>query len=173
MTQNKQAYQAGYHEAARIITELAPQYIHAENANGRTPVEIATACYLLHIYQNPPPPPGGYSRYSHQSVVNASLMEFHPENKGQKKKPLVSLGGFGGFGASGGFSAPGDGGVGANLDQVAVVATYNLAVSAGKSAPGKRKLVSLADANELAKRITGGTGCNAIPFNGGDILSLW
>lgn len=102
--------------------------------------------------------------------MSTDLSFFYPENKARKERPLVSLGGFGGFG---GLRASGGGRVGAVLDQVAIVATYNLAVSVGKSTPGKRKLVSLADANELAKRITGGTGQSVGSFDGGDILSLW
>lgn len=101
--------------------------------------------------------------------MHASLSGFYPENEGLKKQPLVPPGGLWGL------SPPGGGEIGAVLDQVAVVETYNLAVSAGEIAPGKRKLVSLADANELAKRITGGmgTGQSVVSFCGGDILGLW
>lgn len=63
--------------------------------------------------------------------------------------------------------------VGVVWDPTAVEATYHLAVSAEKSVPGKRKLVSLAKANELAKRLTSGTAHHVSEFNGGDILSLW
>lgn len=63
--------------------------------------------------------------------------------------------------------------VGAVWDRTAVEATYHLAVSREKSVPGKRNLVSLADANELSKRITSGVGQHVPYFDGGDILSLW
>lgn len=50
---------------------------------------------------------------------------------------------------------------------------YHAAVRAQEKYPGKRKLVSLADANELAKRITSGANNQPVEFDGGDILSLW
>lgn len=172
MMQNKQAYQAGHYNAARIITDMAPQYIHTENANGRTPVEIATSRYLLHICESPPPAPGGYSRPVHQSVVSALLSEFYPEHEDMKKKELVVLGDRGDqmeLDAPEGQEEE----VGVVWDRMAVEATYHLAVSVEKSVPGKRKLVNLAEANELAKRLTSGKGQRVPEFNGGDILSLW
>lgn len=171
MMQNEQAYQTGHHNAARIITNMAPQYIHTENANGRTPVEIATSRYLLHICENPPPAPGGYSRPVHQSVVSAPLSQPYREHKIMKKKALV----LGDRGDQMELDAPEgqEEEVGVVWDCMAVEATYHLAVSVERSVPGKRKLVNLAEANELAKRLTSGKGQYVPEFNGGDILSLW
>lgn len=150
---------------------MAPQYIHTENANGRTPVEIATSRYLLNICQSPPTPPGGYSRSVHQSVVSAPLSNFYPEEEGGKKQ-VVML-------EDCGDKMELDGQEGADDDVVtewdltAVEDMYHFAVTAEKRFPEKRKLVSLADANQLAKRITSSVGQPIAEFDGGDILSLW
>lgn len=176
---NKQVYQTGQDGAARIITQLAPQYIHTENANGRTPVEIATSRYVLSICENPPPPPGNRSRTTHPSVVTKPLQEFRPENVHQQqereKEKTVQLTVLEdrGDGMELDGSDENDDGVTWEWDESSVVDTYHFAIAVERKFPAKRKLVSLAEANELAKRITRGGNSQDMVFSGGDILALW
>lgn len=154
---------------------MAPQYIHTENANGRTPVEIATSRYLQDVRENPPLPPSGYMPQSYQTAEDALSFKFHLEEDHEKKKQIALL-------EDRGDQMEVDGQEEAEedhendpvvgYDSTAVEDMYHFAVAAERSFSGKRKLVSLAEANELAKRITSGAG-QAVEFDGGDILSLW
>lgn len=166
----------GYDGTARIITEMAPQYLHTENANGRTPVEIATSRYLSDIGANPPSPPFCQGRISYTGVVDRYISGFYPPE--EKKVTLIE--------DSAKMEADGEGmeiddekeeepedGVTWESDLPSVGDMYLVAIEAEKKYPGKRKLVSLADANELAKRITNRASTQTVEFDGGDILSLW
>lgn len=110
----------------------------------------------------------------HQSVLSMPLSEFYPKEDGEEKQQIVLL-------EDRGDEMEVDGWEGAEEDEndhaaicdpTAVEDMYHFAVTVERSFPEKRKLVSLADANELAKRITRGTD-QIIEFDGGDILSLW
>lgn len=168
---------------------MAPQYLHYENANGRTPMEIATSQYLLDIASHPQKP--AY-RLHHESVVDQQLFKFYPEEETPEKTISTIRLPFRSDGSTqldGSAQESGDmmdvdeeeteeekpkDNVTHTIDWQDIKDTYRFAVKAVEKFPGKRKLVSLLDANELAKRITGKK--NVVPiteFNGGDILCLW
>ncbi|RPB14615.1 ankyrin [Morchella conica CCBAS932] len=166
------AYQCGLPGVLSIFTEMAPQYTRYENANGRTPMEIATSLFLSDVYCNPPEGLP-YSWQLRWTAVDRQIYEFYPPTKQDSSTPESpkSMD----INQMDEEEEPKDG-VTWKVDTTDLVKTYELGVSYLEKYPGKRKLISLNDANELAKRVaTMKTKKNEEEdeFDGGDILSFW
>ncbi|KAI5840776.1 hypothetical protein DFP73DRAFT_557829 [Morchella snyderi] len=164
------AYQRTLPGVLTIFTEMAPQYTRYENANGRTPMDIATSLFFSDVYCNPPqglPYPAmpssaiekGLYQFDAPVVRNVSTPDTPKSMDDQTDEEPTD-------------------GVTWQIDQGDLVKTYELGVFYLEKYLGKRKLISLNDANELAKRVAsmrtakqnnGGED----EFDGGDILHFW
>jgi hypothetical protein len=153
---------------------MAPQYTRYENANGRTPMEIAASLFLSDVYCNPPQGLP-YNSRARSTAVDKQIYEFYPP-AGQDLSTPDSPKSMD-VDQTDEEEEPKDG-VTWKVDTEDLVKTYELGVSYLEKYPGKRKLISLNDANELAKRVaTMKTNIQKNKeedeFDGGDIISFW
>lgn len=135
-------------------------------------MEIATSLFLSDVYCNPPEGLP-YSWQLRWTAVDRQIYEFYPPTKqdSSTSESPKSMD----INQMDEEEEPKDG-VTWKVDTTDLVKTYELGVSYLEKYPGKRKLISLNDANELAKRVaTMKTKKNEEEdeFDGGDILSFW
>lgn len=122
--------------SARLLLEFKPEHINAENASGRTPLEIAMSNYLTKISQSPQT----LNFRGHQ----ASGILYQPSD-------FLAPGGFAAKTAGGGEMANEKEG----WDTSDVNSAFELACKAAKEAGCSRALVSLHEARSLVQRLQG------------------
>ncbi|PWW71736.1 ankyrin [Tuber magnatum] len=119
---------------ARLLLALKPEHINAENASGRTPLEIATSNYLTKISQNPQ----ALTIWGcHRSAIDPQLFGF------------ATIRGHTVEAAEGGGAAEKE------WDALDVDGAFKFACKAAKEAGCGRTLVSLHEARSLVQRLQG------------------
>lgn len=142
----QKVYQHSVYEAAKVITEINPLALFYENANGRTPLEISRSIYLkdvsskqFTVNRNIAQNCGGNMAYD-KNISAFPDTELAEREKSEKAKRIES----------------GEEEETASSNENKKTYKYALEVVEGlkaKEVPIKRKLVSLADANSLARRL--------------------
>lgn len=129
------AIKQGLSSITSFLLSLNPSLLHRENATGRTPLEMARDLYLTSTVQDPPNVFSTYdynpNQADHRSVVQQPASSFIPA----KPRPEESK---------------------KRTYEICMEADRNL-IDQGYEGYGKRKrrLVSLFEANEVAKRLSG------------------
>ncbi|KIV92055.1 hypothetical protein PV10_06528 [Exophiala mesophila] len=122
------AVRANNVELVEFLVEYRPGLLHWENGTGMTPIDVASTAYLRSFIENPPQ----LSEREQWSVKDTTAKDF--VNVTDISVPTA------------GASYPA-------VDTTAEWKMQHLIVSLQQKYPAKRKLVSLYDANEVAKRL--------------------
>jgi hypothetical protein len=115
--------------ASHLIT-IRPDFLHRENTTGRTPLEVASDSYLQERVKNGPSIAAAYSYYQalNDNSGTANLASKPPKDFLQKEE----------------------------IDELSSKKrTYEICLEAAERNPAKRRLVTLFEANEVAKRLVG------------------
>ena len=135
------AVKQGLSSITAFLLSLNPALLHRENATGRTPLEMARDLYLTSTVQDPPnvfssyrynPNHDDYTSLVHQPAVSFVPVKSQPEES-KKRTYEVCL----------------------EIDESLVEEGYE------GTAKRKRRLVSLFEANEVAKRLAGNKSSGA------------
>ncbi|KAL7276030.1 hypothetical protein RUND412_000999 [Rhizina undulata] len=124
-------FQKGLYKIAKIVLDMFPDMLFKENAVGRTPIEIITDQYLINISSNPPLVV--WNENVHGSAVSEPLVVDKPVEHFREKETENE---------ESEFEIP-------SIDKMRAFALK----LASEAISEKRQLVSLLDANELAKRV--------------------
>lgn len=124
-------------DLVKFIVDYRPELLYQENATGMTPEEVVSTAYLRSRIANPPEP----STRDSWSIKDRPANEFVAKNKDDVEEDYIldddDSHDHNGFGRS----------------AVSPRRMYQLINALVKKYPGTRKLVSLHDANEVAKRL--------------------
>ena len=180
MTDKKQAIKQGLSTLTSFLLTLNPSLLYRENATGRTPLEMSLDIFIASQVENPLPISSGsrnniyyyHNQTDHDSIINKSPSFFAKKKKGDDEEEKED----------------------------SKKRTWEICASFDKEmvengGERKRRLVSLFEANEVAKRVASlkreragygggggyGYGGNQIVVNGGlidgegktDVVSEW
>lgn len=148
----------------QVLLDFNPQQIYRENAVGRTPAELAHDGLITHVFSRPNRPE--VHRGEHvSSIVNKSTDAYCNEALFKDKVADQLKTNIAGLGLSGDYSAKdlalilpamgiGEGKLEKNLDTGKLKqVTWDLMATAMEKHVGKRRLVSLNEANDVARRL--------------------
>jgi hypothetical protein len=159
-----QAVKQGLSSITSFLLSLNPSLLYRENATGRTPLEMSREIYIASCVGEPPKISSGYGQYypgrhDYSSIINQAASTFvvpkAPKPEETKKRTWEIC---------------------ASVDKEML--------EEGGEGKRKRRLVSLFEANEVAKRVTGmkrNRGGRQLVINGGlidgelkpDIVTKW
>ncbi|KAH7360980.1 ankyrin repeat-containing domain protein [Rhexocercosporidium sp. MPI-PUGE-AT-0058] len=159
------AIKQGMSQLTSFFLSLNPSLLYRENATGRTPLEMSRDIYIASQVENPIPISNSNSMHyyhgqtDYNAIINKSPSSFavkEPEPEESKKRTW----------------------------EICASVDAEIAETGNKDGMRKRRLVSLFEANEVAKRVTNlkrGYGGRQIVVNGGlidgegkmDVVSEW
>ncbi|KAL7272073.1 hypothetical protein RUND412_005133 [Rhizina undulata] len=125
-------FQRGFSKVAKIVLDVFPDMLFKENAVGRTPIEIITDQYLIHVSSNPLLVVLAENEYG--SAVDEPLVVDKPLEDFREKETENEESDF-------------------EFSSIEKMHAFALK-SASEAISRKRQLVGLLDASELAKRVT-------------------
>ncbi|XRM43420.1 hypothetical protein ABZX51_006597 [Aspergillus tubingensis] len=148
-TGNTPVHEAVKHQCPRIfeaMIESRPDLLHRENATGSTPLELATDNWVSEATSNPPQILSDRGQYEPEHTRSACLLYQKPESylPGYPDRPESER-----------------------------QAIYRIACERAGTQSRKRKLVSLNEANEVAKRLATRQTRAAFTIEESDVVSRW